>query len=124
MISKNSVLALNNSFVTVERLIPPQILRGVSDTPLLKIFKDIDSGILIETQYYSIVTSPHQQFIVSPTELMESRFLEKGDEVLTIYGFMPVTLSLMLNGGVPMEMANIVTKSGIFLSEGFYLISE
>lgn len=122
MIKIDSVLALNNSFVTVERLLPEQVLMGVTPTKLLKVLEDIDYGILVETDYYSIIVSPHQPFIVSPTEFMEAQNLQTGDKVLTVYGFQPITLILPLNR--QFNMADIYTQSKLFLSEGFYLVHE
>jgi hypothetical protein len=122
MINVNSVIALDNSFVTVSRLLPNQILMGVSPTPLVKVLEDSSEGVLVETDSFSIITSPHQLFIISPTEVREAKDLEFGDSVLTVYGFEPVKFAY--GSSNVFRMANVITQSRFLLSEGFYLLSD
>lgn len=123
MISNDSVIALNTSFVTVGRLLPNQPLRGVErDVRLLAITRMLESAIKIETDSFSIITSPQQIFIVSPTELLEARFLTDKDYTLTVDGFEPIVNIERLYDIMP--MAEVYTDAGIFISEGFYLLSH
>ena len=123
MISTRSVLALNNEFVTVDRLIPPQMMRGYSNpTMLLNVLPYLSYGILLETEYYNIITSPQQYFITPPKNATRAEDISIGEEVLTVYGFQPIKTKVFLNNKY--KMCNIVTESGVFLSDGFYMLSD
>lgn len=122
MINQDSVIALDTSFVTVSRLLPKQVLMGVSPTRLVKVLEGSSEGVLIETDSFSIIASPHQLFIVSDTEVREAKDLEPMDSVLTVYGFEPVRQAIPMRR--KFDMASVITESRFLLSEGFYLISD
>lgn len=123
MISVDSVVALNNNFVTIDRLTGNQMLKGVSDSsPLLKIMEGMSEAYLLETKYFQIIASPHQHFIVNPTMTLPAEELRKGDTILTIYGFQPLDLVIHLQQEV--LMADLIPQSRMFFSEGFILLSD
>lgn len=123
MISVESVVALHNNFVTIDRLAGNQLLKGVSDSsPLLKIMEGMSEAYLLETKYFQLIASPEQKFVVSPTMCLTTEELRVGDLVLTDNGFSPIKFIHKLNFLV--EMANLISRNNLVLAEGFYILSD
>lgn len=123
MIFKNSVVALHNSFVTADRLDTPNLLHSIHRPAILRAVLNHESkGILVETNSFGIIVSPHTKFIDSNYDLRFANKLKEGRYVLTTCGFQPVRNVLSFNVEVP--MVELLFKGGfdIYLAEGFYLV--
>ena len=125
MISANSVVALHNSFVSVDRLDTPNSLFSIARTAdLRRIVERFSAGYLVETDSFEIVVSPHTLFVCPNESVATVERLKEGDQVLTSLGF--EALRNVLSFKVKVPMVDLLFKDGfdIFLAEGFFLISR
>jgi hypothetical protein len=125
MISNDSVLATQNSFVVVDKITKPQWVRsfdGKVSTMLTKVLDGKSVGMLIETKHFSIIASPDQKFITSQSEYKSADQLKVGDTVLTAAGWELITLTLHITS--LMQMSGVFTKSKAFVANSFVLLCD
>lgn len=123
MISQNSVLATSNYFVTVDKINSVQPVKDVAgETLLQKVSDGMSFGFYIETDYFDIYVSPYQKFLTTNAKSVTAKDLKEGQDVLTYFGWAKVKFINFFQA--PIEMSNIVTKSKLFLANGFYLVSD
>lgn len=124
MIDSESVLATKDSFVVVNKINKPQLVRGFKSSPtmLVKVMDGKSQGIWIETEHYSIIASPNQKFIISDTEYMEAINLTQEQSLLTYSGFEEIKEIIPLSNVIP--MTGIFTASKVFIANSFVLLSD
>jgi hypothetical protein len=123
MISQSSVLTTSNYFVTVDKINTTQMVKDPrGETLLMKVSDALSAGFTIYTKYFEISVSPYQKFLTSDLKYTPAYELKEGMEVLTYFGWQKIDVIEIFPAQI--EMSNIVTKSRLFLSNGFYLHSD
>lgn len=124
MISINSVITLQNGFVTIDKLNTNQFINVYEQhySWLNSINFNLCKGILIETKYFDIVVSENQKFLSYDGSPVKAKNLCLSDTIKTVSGFDFITKLELLEDFV--EMASLKTDSGLFTANGFILLGS
>lgn len=123
MIQNDSIVAIKDTFVSVERLDVGQMIQSLNGlTLLIRIEENNSSGFWLETQSFEIIVSPEQKFLTARDIYTKAKDLTVGQLVLTSDGFQAVRSIKETEGNF--EMADLVTSTGNYKANGFILVSD
>lgn len=123
MISKDSVIATDGSFIVADKVIRKQILRGWKRPTRLLAIRDMKStGLFIETKHFSIIVSPLQKFILDQETYTSADKLAIGDTVMTSEGFEEIVGIITLDG--LHDMCSLYTDQNAYFANSFLLLVD
>ena len=121
MISLDSVVALTNGFVTVDKLNSLQYIKGEENDYWLKYVEHaMMKAVLLSTKAHDLICS-YNQGVKSNGVFVPAIDLKEGDIIDTTYGQDILINRVELNY---YDMVGLHMKSGHFLANGFILLRE
>lgn len=125
MISIDSVVALNNTFVTADKLDIPQLLKGIERlSKLTEVINKESSGYIVRTDSFDITVSPQTRFLTKRNGVTPVEELQINDRVATATGLESVISVVEFNIEIPMVSLVFDKFFETFSSQGFFLVSD
>lgn len=122
MISSESIIPINNGFVSVDRLEVNQSIHGKKGlTRLTLVHTHKHYGTIVETTHFSIVVSSGQLFI-TPKGNKKTSELKVGELILTSDDWKPITK--IESPQQIYEFYHLVTDDGTYRANGFCLTNK